>query len=69
MIDASLPLGISGQCKLLSLNRSCIYYQAKGENQLNLKLIPLMDAQYLETPYYGSPQMARYLRREGYCVG
>ena len=29
----------------------------------------LIDTQYLETAYYGSRQMARYLRREGYYVG
>lgn len=29
----------------------------------------LIDEQYLHTPYYGSRQMARHLRREGYCVG
>lgn len=29
----------------------------------------LIDEQYLKTPYYGSRQMARPLRREGYCVG
>jgi putative transposase len=29
----------------------------------------LIDAQFLETPWYGSRQMARHLRREGYVVG
>ena len=29
----------------------------------------LIDAQFLETPWYGSRQMARHLRREGYAVG
>src|SRR3954454_1554999 len=29
----------------------------------------LMDAQFLETPWYGSRQMARHLHREGYVVG
>jgi len=29
----------------------------------------LIDQQFLETPYYGSRQMARYLRRHNYCVG
>ncbi len=29
----------------------------------------LIDKQFLDTPYYGSRQMARYLRRLGYCVG
>ena len=29
----------------------------------------LIDAQFLGTPWYGSRQMARHLRRLGYCVG
>lgn len=29
----------------------------------------LLDAQFLETPWYGSRQMARCLRRQGYMVG
>lgn len=28
----------------------------------------LIDEQFLETPYYGARQMARHLRRQGYCV-
>ena len=28
----------------------------------------LIDEQFMEAPYYGARQMARYLRREGYCV-
>ena len=62
-------LSISKQCNLLSLSRSTVYYEPQGESELNLKLMSLIDTQFLETPYYGSRQMARYLRREGYCVG
>ena len=29
----------------------------------------LIDAQFLETPWYGSRQMARHLRRQGHVVG
>jgi putative transposase len=29
----------------------------------------IIDEQFLDTPYYGSRQMARHLRRLGYCVG
>ena len=62
-------LSLTKQCHLLSLSRSSIYYKPKGESALNLQLMKLIDAQYLETPYYGSRQMARHLRREGYNVG
>lgn len=29
----------------------------------------LIDTQFMETPFYGSRQMARHLRKQGYCVG
>lgn len=62
-------LSITAQCRLLSISRSSWYYEPKGESPLNLKLLRLIDEQFLETPYYGSRQMARHLRRQGYCVG
>ena len=42
------------------------YYEGTGETALNLELMRLIDAQFLETPYYGSRQMTRHLRRQGY---
>lgn len=62
-------LSLVRQCHLLSLNRSSLYYIPKGENLLNLKLMRLIDEQFLQTPFYGSRQMARHLGRLGYCVG
>jgi len=61
-------LSITAQCRLLSISRSGLYYQPKGESLLNLKLMRLIDEQFLQTPYYGSRQMARHLRRQGYDV-
>jgi putative transposase len=40
-----------------------------GETAQNLALMRVIDAQFLETPWYGSRQMARHLRREGHEVG
>ena len=53
----------------MSISRSGFYYQPAGETPLNLALMRLIDVQFLETPWYGSRQMARHLRREGYTVG
>ena len=39
------------------------------ENEATLRLMRLIDEQFLETPWYGSRQMARHLRRNGWCVG
>jgi len=61
-------VSIKAQCRLLSISRSGWYYDPKGESPLNLKLMRMIDEQFLATPYYGSRQMARHLRRQGYCV-
>ena len=58
-------LSIVRQCELLSISRSGGYCQPAGETPLNLDLMRLIDAQFLETPWYGSRQMVRHLRREG----
>jgi len=62
-------LTLTAQCRLLSISRSGLYYTPQQESDLNLNLMRLIDEQYLKCPYYGSRQMARHLRREGYCVG
>ena len=62
-------LSIRVQCGLLSISLSGWYYDPKGPDPLSLKLMGLIDKQFLDTHYYGSRQMARYLRRLGYCVG
>jgi putative transposase len=70
MIEPDHPqLSIARQCELVSISRSGFYYRPTGETLLNLELMRLIDAQFLETPWYGSRQMARHLRREGYTVG
>jgi putative transposase len=61
-------LSIARQCNLVSISRSSYYYEGKGESPLNLKLMRLIDQQFLATPWYGSRQMTRYLRRLGYRV-
>lgn len=62
-------LSVRRQCCLLSLTRSGLYYTPAGESSENLALMRLIDEQFLETPWYGSRQMARWLRRHGHEVG
>lgn len=74
MIEPKHPeLSIVRQCELVSISRSSFYFAnsggGKGESPLNLKLMRLIDEQFMETPYYGSRQMTRYLHRCGYSVG
>ncbi len=64
MIDPKHPqLSITRQCRLVSIARSSFYYEGRGESALNLRLMRLIDEQFLETPFYGSRQMTRWLRR------
>jgi putative transposase len=53
---------------LLGLSRSSYYYEGRGESEENLRLMNLLDEQYTKTPFYGSPRMTAWLRREGYQV-
>ena len=70
MIEPEHPrLSVVRQCELVSISRSGLYHRPAGEAPLNLELMRLIDAQFLEAPWYGSRQMARHLRREGYTVG
>jgi putative transposase len=70
MIRSDHPrLSIVRQCELVAISRSGFYHRPAGETALNLELMRLIDAQFLETPWYGSRQMARHLRHEGYGAG
>mgnify|MGYP000332375783 CR=1 FL=1 len=70
MIEPEHPkLSLSRQCALVGISRSAFYAPSKGESPLNLSLMRVIDAQFLETPWYGSRQMARHLRRQGHVVG
>ena len=69
MIDPRHPsLPVKRQCALIGISRSSWYGPASSESPLNLALMQLIDAQFMETPFYGSRQMARHLRNQGYCV-
>ncbi len=69
MVDpANRNLSIVRQCRLLKISRSGWYYNPKEENPFNLSLMRVIDEQFLATPYYGSRQMTRHLRRLGYRV-
>jgi len=70
MIDLKRPrLSVVRQCTLLQLNRSGVYYRPASESDANLAPMRLIDAQFLETPYYGFRQTTRHLRQLGHNVG
>lgn len=69
MIDPShKSLGIAGQCRLLNISRSSLYYKKKALKPEDLELMRLIDEQYLKTPCWGSRSMRNHLRRLGYKV-
>ena len=49
--------------------RSSFYYAPKGESPENLALMRRIDELFLKSPFYGSRQMVRQLRREGVWGG
>ncbi len=70
MIDPNHErLSIARQCRLVPINRSTFYYQSQGESPLNLKLMRLIDRQWMRKPHFGSRGMTRHLPRSGYWVG
>jgi putative transposase len=70
MVDDKHPsLSIVRQCALLKIARSTYYREPTGETPLNLKLMRLIDHEFLKNPFYGTRQMARRLRTLGYNVG
>lgn len=69
MVDpANGNITVGRQCQLLGLGRSSWYYRPKGESELNLHLMQLLDKQYTRIPFYGSPKMTAWLRRQGFKV-
>ena len=62
-------LSLNRQCRLLSIGRSSLYYEPKGESADTLALMRRIDELFLKYPFYGARQMARHLRREGVRIG
>ena len=69
MVSKDHELSQRRQCTLLQLSRSTLYYQPKGESAENLRFMEIIDKQFLETPWYGSRQMARHMQRKGHKCG
>ena len=57
-------ISIRRQCDLLGVNRASLYYTPVGENEENLRLMRLIDQQYMKTPFFGSRRIQAWLRDE-----
>lgn len=62
-------ISLARQCEILGICRSGVYRPVRGESELNLELMELMDKHYLEHPYKGAPRMHVWLTKDkGYHV-
>ena len=65
MIDPDhKKLSLSRQCQMVDVSRSSVYYKPKPVNPDDLKLMRLIDEQYMKTPSWGSRSMRNFLRRQ-----
>lgn len=57
------------QCKILSLQRSGLYYQPAVIGEDSLRLMRAIDEEYLLHPFYGRRRMTIAMRKRGFDVG
>ena len=69
MIESDHPrISTARQCRLLGLPRSTYYHQRRPMPPDDLELMRKIDEIYTAHPEFGSRQLARFLRRQGYSV-
>jgi len=69
MIEPAHPkLSTARQCRLLGLPRSSYCRRPKPKPVEDLALMRVIDEVYLAQPVFGSRQMTRWLRRQGYEI-
>ncbi len=70
MIQRNHPKpSISQQCKLVSLSRLVFYYTPVGIDASTLSMMKEIDCVFTKYPFFGSRQIAAYLRREDVAMG
>ena len=62
-------LSISQQCRLVKLSRPAFYYTPVGIDVATLVLMKTIDRVFTKYPFFGSRQIAAYLRRDGIVAG
>ena len=68
LIEHQDELSIRKQCDLLSIHRSGLYYQPKGESAEKLEIMRIMDEHYLKHPTGGVISMQDLLFALGFVV-
>jgi len=67
-IAAAEQGSILARCRALDLSRSSYYYKPKGESELNLELMRVMDQEFTLRSFHGVMGMRDFLRLDGYWV-
>lgn len=62
-------LSIARQCRILKISRSAFYYEPVGIDAGTLALMKDIDRVFTQYPFFGSRQIAAWLRREGIVAG
>jgi len=62
-------LSVRDRCRLLSVPRSTLYYEARGPKASDRVVMRWIDAQYTRTPFYGVERMTASLHRAGMRIG
>ena len=69
LVKRDSRLSVVRQCELLDIHRSGVYYEPRGESELNLELMRLMDGHYSEYYFKGAKRMHTWLTMDkGYKV-
>ncbi|MEZ5069895.1 MAG: hypothetical protein R2751_02735 [Bacteroidales bacterium] len=68
LVDPQDELSIRRQFDLLSIHRSGLYYQPKGESADNLEIMRIMDEHYLKHPTEGVISVQDLLFTLGFLV-
>ena len=61
-------ISIRRQCELLGISRSGVYYESRSESEENLKLMRLIDEEFLRHPFYGRRRLQAWLASQGRVV-
>lgn len=65
MVSPAESLSIVKQCNLMNMARSTYYYEPIPESEYNLRLMKMIDQQYLKAPFYGHRKMTEELKKKG----
>ena len=69
MIEPNHPrLSTARQCRLLGLPRTSCDHRPRAKPAEDLALMRVIDEVFLAQPVFGSRQMTRWLRRQGYEI-